>query len=174
MSDIVIVPNAVLRQIAKPVTKIDKRILGIVDDMIKTLEAAKDPEGVGLAAPQVGLSLRLFVIKPTKRSRSQVFVNPIIVKISKKLQKGSHSNGVYEGCLSIPNHYAPLDRSYSITISYQHLDGSQQTEAFTGFPAHIIQHEIDHLNGILFIDHVLSQNSKLFKVKGRKWDEVQI
>lgn len=177
MSSIVTTPDPVLKQKAKPVLKVDKKLLAIVQDMISTLAAAHDPEGVGLAAPQIGISLQIFVMRPNKRYKPRVFINPHIEKLSKQTQDPENNDGVYEGCLSIPHHYAPITRSLEVTLTYQTIDGEQlttKTETFTGFPAHIIQHEVDHLNGILFTDHVLSQNTKLFKIKGKQWEEVDL
>jgi peptide deformylase len=182
MSAIVTVPNSILRQIAKPVAALDKRVIDIITDMTATLLAAKNPEGVGLAAPQIGIPLRIFLVRPTKHTKPEIFINPEITKYSQRTQSSKDKNGVYEGCLSLPNHYAPLSRSMSVTVKYQTLkkldanrytlDAMQQT--FTGFPAHIVQHEMDHLNGILFIDRVLEQNTPLFKVEGKTWEEVTI
>lgn len=181
MLPIVVVPAAVLRQPAQPVTQIDKRLGKIIKDMTSALLSAHDPEGVGLAAPQVGLSLRLFLIRPDLKKTPRVFINPEIVKISQRLQSPESKDGVYEGCLSIPGHYAPIKRAMSVTVKYQAIEKSAnneqlitKNEVFTGFSAHIIQHELDHLNGILFIDHVLSQDAKLYKLEGKSWSEVQL
>ena len=181
MSPIVTVPEPVLRQIAKPVTKLDKRVLDILADMEKTLLAAKDPEGVGLAAPQIGISLQIFLCRPTKKSKPQVFINPKITHFSKETQSPEENEGVYEGCLSIPAHYAPISRSIGIKVKYQTIkkSGNEWTlvnkeEEFTGFTAHIIQHEVDHLNGILFVDRALEQKTKMYKVTGKNWEELEI
>lgn len=181
MSEIVTVPHPVLRKIAKPIEVVDKRLLDIISDMSKTLLAAKDPEGVGLAAPQVGLPLRMFLIRPEVGNPIGIFINPEIINYSQRQQTPESKKGVYEGCLSIPYHYSPLKRSMSVTVKYQTLDPKSpkpelvsKNEVFSGFPAHIIQHEMDHLNGILFIDHVLSQNSKLYLIKGKAWQEIVI
>ncbi len=177
MSDIVIVPNPVLRKVAKPIEQVDKRLLDIISDMTTVLLAAKNPEGVGLAAPQIGIGLRLFLIRPNPKKPPQLFINPQIVSYSKRQQTPDTKHGVYEGCLSIPNHYSPIHRSASVTIHYDVIVGGQlapKNETFSGFAAHIIQHEMDHLNGILFIDHSLSQNSKIYLIKGDVWEEIII
>ena len=192
MSHIVTVPNAVLRQPTKPVEALDTRVLDILKDMEKTLLAAKNPQGVGLAAPQIGLPLRIFLIRPIKHGPISIFINPEIIKYSQRKIKPTTKKGVYEGCLSIPHHYAPLARSSSVTVKYQTLTTSpltpllnsgegnargevvEKTQVFSGFPAHVIQHEMDHLNGILFIDRVLEQNAPLFKLDGKTWHEVTL
>ena len=209
MSKIVTVPDPVLRQMAKPVAKADKKLVDIVAEMTTTLLSAKNPEGVGLAAPQVGIPLRIFLIRPNPELPPQVFINPEIIKYSQRTVKPNRKSGVYEGCLSLPGHYSPVTRSASVTVKYQKLvqnsksksQNSNQTpnsnlkieklginsdieisnlkltekiEVFTGFPAHIIQHEMDHLNGILFIDRVLEQNAKLYRVEGDDWREISL
>lgn len=179
MSPILTAPDPVLRQIAKPVDKLDKRMLGIIEDMVATLKAAKNPEGVGLAAPQIGIPLRIFLIRPLPDKVITVFINPEIIKFSQRLQSPKTNKGVYEGCLSLPGHYAPVTRSMSVTVRYQKLSTSPLAlstvqESYSGFPAHIIQHELDHLNGLLFIDRVLEQNVKLYQVAGDSWHEVTI
>ena len=182
MIPILVTPNPVLREIAKPVTKVDKKLLDLINQMRKALLAAKDPEGVGLAAPQVGVPLRLFLARPNFKKPPILFINPEIISYSQRQQTHNTRNGVYEGCLSIPHHYAPLKRSMAVTVKYQTIKSPpspseiliDKTENFSGFLAHIIQHEVDHLNGILFIDHVLSQNSKLFRIQGKDWEELSI
>jgi len=172
MSPIITVPNAVLRQVTKPVKILDTRVLTILKDMEKTLLAAKKPQGVGLAAPQIGVPLRIFLIHPTPKSPVTVFINPEIIKYSQRKIKPNSKDGVYEGCLSIPHHYAPLERSSSVTVKYLDTNFKSHQKSFSGFAAHIVQHEIDHLNGILFIDRVLEQNAPLFKLEGKTWHEV--
>ncbi len=182
MSKIITVPSPVLRQPAKPVEALDKRVPNIVKDMEKTLLAAKNPQGVGLAAPQIGVSLRIFLIRPVKNGPVTVFINPEIIKFSQRKVSPNTKRGVYEGCLSIPHHYAPLTRSASVTVEYQtpkllstmNYELITKTAVFSGFAAHVIQHEMDHLNGILFIDRCLEQNAKLYKTEGKDWVEVGI
>jgi peptide deformylase len=177
MSPIVTVPDPVLRKVAKPVDKVDKRLLEIISDMTAALIAAKNPEGVGLAAPQIGIALRMFLIRPDLKKAPQLFINPEIINYSQRQQAPDTKHGVYEGCLSIPNHYSPIRRAMSVTVKYQIIENESlitRTDTFSNFPAHIIQHETDHLNGILFIDHTLSQNSKLYLIKGQVWEEIDL
>lgn len=185
MSQVVIVPHPALRRPAKPITTLDRKSLSLISDLITTLKATKNPQGVGLAAPQIGQPYRIFLIRPHPWQEPKIFINPEILSSSQRLQSPKKENGTYEGCLSIPGHYAPLSRSMSVTVKYQSPVLSTQPgpgeskliekiETFSGFPAHIIQHELDHLNGILFIDRVLEQNSKLFRVTGKTWEEVSL
>ncbi len=174
---------------------LDTKIKSIVSDMVKTLKETKDPVGVGLAAPQIGIPLRIFLMREKEADEPTVFINPEIIKYSQRQQHPDKKNGTYEGCLSIPHHYAPVTRSMSVSVKYFTLSsratkGSrgipphaslgrddtliEKTESFSGFPAHIIQHELDHLNGILFVDRVLEQNAKLYKVEGKTWTELSL
>ncbi len=147
-----------LRKVSKPVDKIDKKILLLIADLKETLLAHKNPEGVGLAAPQIGKNLRVFVMRDGKEIKT--VINPEIVSISKvkaTKTKKENKNEILEGCLSIPHYYGPLTRGKEITIKYLNEDGQRIIESFKGFPAQIVQHEIDHLEGFLFVDRLLEQ-----------------
>lgn len=168
-------PNPVLSQKAKPVKKIDKSILQLIGEMKQTLSAAKDPEGVGLAAPQVGKPLQIFIIKPTPKSPILTFINPEIERSDKKLtqRRSAHAGNKLEGCLSLLNIWGDVLRHPQITLSYLDDKGSPHKRKFTGFIATIIQHEIDHLQGVLFPKRALEQKGKLYKShKNKKGQEV--
>lgn len=172
---VVRVKDPILRSIAKPVAKVDKKVKELIANMKDTLEVQRDPEGVGLAAPQVGKSLRLFILK--YKGEDRVVINPEIVKRSKvqKDKKGKkEAKNILEGCLSLPHYYGPIKRDASVTLKYLDENGNEIEEEFKGFLAQIIEHEVDHLNGILFIDHILSQKSPLYKFKGNEWEEVEL
>lgn len=179
---ILTVPNPILSQKTKPVKKIDGKIKRLVKEMIKTLEAQTDPPGVGLAAPQVGENLALFIIKPKKKAKPQVFINPKIIK-SKTQNPKSEINPKpkikkkkipLEGCLSIPKIWGVVKRSDKILLEYQDLSGQKKTEWFSDFPAVIIQHEIDHLEGILFTKRAIDQNSPLYEEKGGELKKINL
>lgn len=162
-----------LRVESKKVGTIDKRVKDLIADMFETLKVQKDPEGVGLAAPQVGKNIRLFVIDYQKLKR--VVINPVVVSVKTKKQTSeSKKKQILEGCLSLPHFYGPLKRADSITITYKNELGEEVTETFTGFHAQIIQHEIDHLDGILFVDRILEQQAPLYKFDGDDWEEVEL
>lgn len=170
MFTIVKAPHTVLSQIAKPVLKIDKHIGLIIDEMKQTLLNTHDPQGVGLAAPQIGKSLRLFITKPTPKSAVLVFINPEILSRSDELvplkrPRGSKNKkaGTLEGCLSLPTIWGPVLRSPSVELRYLDENGKVHKKTFKGFLATIIQHEYDHIQGILFPKRVLEQKGKLFK-----------
>lgn len=171
------VKNPRLRIKSKKVKKIDKKVLILVRDLYDTLSVQKDPEGVGLAAPQIGKNYRVFVAKLQGKIRT--FINPKIVSSlkEKKIKSKKDISGkqkIMEGCLSLPHFYGPLKRSNRIKISYMNKKGEKETETFESFDAQIIHHEIDHLNGILFIDRLLEQKKPLFELIGDDWQEVEL
>ncbi|EPP34372.1 peptide deformylase [Chlamydia ibidis] len=144
--------NAVLRKEADSITEITDDIRNLVQDMYETMVAHK---GVGLAAPQVGKSLRLFVMCVSGETEDgelifcdfpRVYINPVISHCSEDLVIGR------EGCLSIPGLRGDVFRPNKITVTAMNLDGQTFVEEWEGFPARIIMHETDHLNGILYID----------------------
>lgn len=165
------IKDPILRQKAKPVISIDKKVKGLIADMKETLAAADDPEGIGLAAPQVGKSLQLFIVNFENIKR--VVVNPKVISVG-KIKKTKSRGKTLEGCLSLPHYYGPIKRPDEITIEYTNEEGERRREKFTGFPAHIIQHEIDHLNGTLFVDHILSQSAPLYLFDGDEFEEVEL
>ena len=162
-----------LRLPSKPVRKIDKKIIQIVNDLKETLATQKDPEGVGLAAPQIGKNLRIFVASWGKASLE--VINPELVSVSNKLSEDSgNKDQLMEGCLSLPHFYGPLRRPDFVTIKYLTPHGQERLQKFTGFMAQIVQHELDHLKGILFVDKLLEQKESLYKMVGEEWEEVEL
>ncbi|KKQ25381.1 MAG: Peptide deformylase [Candidatus Woesebacteria bacterium GW2011_GWA1_37_8] len=163
-----------LREKSKPVVAVDKKIKELIRDMIHTLEVQKDPEGVGLAASQVGKNLRLFVMKP--KDKAIVIMNPEIVTVSKEKNMPKNDSGkkIMEGCLSLPHYYGPLKRANEITIKFLGEDGNIKTQIFKGLAAQIVQHEIDHLNGVLFIDRLLEAKTPLYEYLDGEWEKVDL
>lgn len=163
-----------LREVSKPVKKIDKKVLDLIKDLKDTLSVQKDPEGVGLAAPQIGKNLRVFLI--SYQDTTQVVINPEIIKVSakKRLSKEKGGGEIMEGCLSLPNFYGPLSRASSVKIKYLNEKDEERVEEFKGFFAQIVLHEIDHLEGILFIDRLLSEKKPLYRLDGKEWHEVDL
>lgn len=187
---IIQVQEKLLRQPSRGVAQYDKKAQQLLKDLEDTLRAQKNPVGVGLAAPQIGKSLRAFLVKRGKEVIP--FINPEIIWISDntndpksrkdKKQKMDHENEyIMEGCLSLPHYYGPVKRAKSVTVRYQKpinengiLRLETVEETHTGLSAQIIQHEVDHLNGKLFIDRLLEQNRKLFRLVKGEWQEVEL
>ncbi|MBI3434149.1 MAG: peptide deformylase [Proteobacteria bacterium] len=146
--DIIILPDRRLRQKSEPVARITADIRALVEDM---LEAMYDAPGIGLAAIQVGVAKRVVTIDVSKNDDEkcpQVFINPEIVARSAEMS-------VYEeGCLSIPDVHEDVERPAAVTVSYRDLEGKTRSIEADGLLATCLQHEIDHLNGVLFIDHI--------------------
>jgi peptide deformylase len=181
---IVQAPQQVLSQKAKPVTKIDSTIKKLISEMETTLNNARDPEGVGLAAPQVGKSLRLFIVKQTPRSPFMTFINPEIERTfdvpKEETKKEKKEKGVQlEGCLSLKDIWGVVKRYDGVVVSYQDEHGTKHKKTFEGFIATIIQHEVDHLDGKLFTVRVIVQGNTLNKssenAKGEtEFEEIEI
>ncbi len=172
--------DPILRRKAKVVISVDKKIKELIKDMKDTLKIQKEPEGVGLAAPQIGKSLQIFVAG--YKDFQRVVINPEIIKIVKNKPRSTKKAGktkrshkeILEGCLSLPYYYGPLKRAHSVTLKYLNGEGEEITETFEGFNAQIILHEMDHLNGILFVDRLLEEKKPLYKVEGEEWEEVEL
>lgn len=162
IKNILTIPNeeTTLRQKSKAVSAFDKSLSDLIDTLTETLEAQKDPPGLGLSAPQIGVFKRVFVARI--RNKVKGFVNPKILKFSEK------EIAFLEGCFSVPFLYGHVKRPAQIDLESQNVQGKKALTHYKGLPARIIQHEIDHLDGILFIDHVHSQNGKMFKVEKDK------
>lgn len=164
MKLIVATPNPVLSSPARTVTSFDTRLAKLIRDMKAVLRGAKNPKGVGLAAPQIGERWRIFITRPTEKSEIRVFINPEIVKRSANQTDGvPERENKLEGCLSIPKIWGRVKRANEITLRYQDETGASHKEQFSGFLATIIQHETDHTNGVLFVQRVLEQKGKLYQ-----------
>jgi len=173
MLDIVKAPNPVLSEKAKEVTVVDKAIINLVEQMKVSMASAKDPIGVGLAAPQVGKSLRIFIAKPTLKSKVFVFVNPLITKTESFQIKSKEKATKLEGCLSLPDVWGEVQRYKAIHVNFLDENGQNHSKKFTGFIAIIVQHEIDHLDGVLFPKRVLDQKGTLYKSeKNEKGEDI--
>jgi len=150
LRDVIKLPHPTLRRTAHKVEKFDKNLQKLVDDMIQTM---RDEPGVGLAAPQVNISQRLIVVEypvddSVENAKARVFIvaNPEISARSDETVDG------IEGCLSVPNLYGQVTRAQSVTVEGQNQHGDDVHIEASGWLARIFQHEIDHLNGVLFVD----------------------
>jgi peptide deformylase len=146
--DILIIPDKRLRLKSEPVTAIDASVRALVDDMFETMY---DAPGIGLAAIQIGVPKRVVTMDLAKKDdppAPQVFINPEIVWTSEGLATYE------EGCLSIPEYYADVERPEAVKARFLDLDGKVHEIEADGLLATCLQHEIDHLNGVLFLDHI--------------------
>lgn len=155
---IVTVPDKVLNKPAEKVREFDAETKTLVTNMMDTLLAAEEPEGAGLAAPQIGVSKQMIIVRQFMRdpedeqktvTKEYVMINPKIFSESKE------TNLEYESCLSVPNVWGKVERADKIKVKYLDENGEQNRKTAKGYLARVIQHEIDHLNGILFTSKVI-------------------
>lgn len=163
--DIIIVPDPVLKQKAQDVQTVDDSVRRQLDIMLETMYRAP---GIGLAANQVNMLNRVLVMDFAQRadddaSREPIFmINPEIIWESEELSE------MDEGCLSIPGQYASIQRPAQVRVKYLDYDGQQQEDMFEGLGSHVVQHEMDHLNGVLFIDYLSSLKRNMIIKKVQK------
>ena len=162
-------PSKLLRQVSKPVNGVGKEEQKLMDDMLETMYAAN---GIGLAAIQIGIPKRIIVIDLNKdeKKNPMYFVNPIIK------QRNSVNSTYEEGCLSVPNQFAEIERPNKCEVEYLDFDGKKQLLKAEGLLATCIQHEMDHLEGILFIDYLskLKKSMILKKLSKNKPDRIVV
>ncbi len=139
-------PDPVLKKKAKRVSTIDGSIQRLIDDMVDTMREA---HGVGLAAPQIGVSLRVVVLRMPDDEDPIAIINPVIVK-------RTGERAVSEGCLSVPGYTGEIKRAASVTVKGQDQQGRSIRLKATGRVAQALEHELDHLNGVLYVDHIES------------------
>lgn len=165
---ILIAPDARLKQISKPVDTVDASVRALMDDMLDSMYAAN---GIGLAAIQIGEPVRVIVMDlagPDEKPAPRYFVNPEIFDASEQM------SSYEEGCLSVPDQYASVDRPATCRVRYLDYDGTAQEEDCDGMLATCLQHEMDHLEGILFVDHLstIKRSMILRKVQKSKRQRV--
>jgi peptide deformylase len=159
--EILIWPDPVLKQKSKPVAKVDDSIRTLVKDMFETMYAS---EGVGLAAPQVGVLQRVIVLDTTPsqpESRPMVMINPELIGLEGKMTYN-------EACLSIPGESEDVERAAIVTVKFLDVDGLEQTLRCDGLLAIAVQHETDHLNGIVYVDHVSTLKRELIRKRMKR------
>lgn len=176
---IISVPHPILRQEAQPVQSVNEELLALISELESTLELQRKPRGVGLSAPQVDHSSRVFTTlledpqKSTQHPRSvlRTFINPEIISTSKNKTFGPDMDNPYlEGCLSIPKLYGPVPRWEWVEFQFEILIDGQRVkkyETFYDFDARVMQHEHDHLNGKLFTDYILEFDLPLYEENSR-------
>ncbi len=162
MAKIITVPNPKLREISKPVV-VDKKTSELVKELKQALLNTEGKMiGVGLAAIQIGIPKQVFLAYSPESKKLLTFINPEIIWSSKRITDPKKSK--FEGCLSVPGRWALIKRAKAIKIRYQTEGGKEQVRKFSGMMAVEIQHEYDHLKGILFIDRALEQKAKIYEM----------
>ena len=168
--EILTIPDQRLKNKSSEVKLFDINLKKIVKDMFDTLNDSGN--GIGLAAPQVGVKKRIVIVdlKENNKSSPVIFINPVIIKESRERAVNE------EGCLSIPGYYAEVERAKEVDVEWYDLEGEKVTKTFSGLFSICIQHEIDHLDGILFIDYLSRlkrrrANEKVKKFQKKKNEE---
>ncbi len=146
---ILIHPDPRLKKVAEPVARITPEIESLADDMLATMY---DAPGIGLAAPQIGIASRIFVMDATRDPEAEK--NPLVLVNPEITWTSDESNVYEEGCLSIPDQYGEVTRPAQVRMRWLGLNGKTHEQEFDGLAATCAQHELDHLNGVLFIDHL--------------------
>jgi len=161
LRDIVIWPDPILKSKAEPVSKFDESIRTLVNDMFETMYSA---DGVGLAAPQLGLLQKIITLDTRPRqpeSKPVAMINPVILK--------KEGTTLYlEGCLSLPGEAEEIERAANVRVKFQDVDGVEQEMDCDGLLAIVVQHESDHLNGVMFTDHVSVLKRELIRKRMKR------
>tara|TARA_B100000575_G_C22861675_1_gene503443 strand:+ start:220 stop:744 length:525 start_codon:yes stop_codon:yes gene_type:complete len=159
---IITIPNPILRKVSEPVKTVNKEIKKLLKDMLETMYEAP---GIGLAAVQVGVLKRIIVIDISQKDEKK---KPLFIINPELTYKSDDLVSYEEGCLSIPNQFAEVKRPNKCNINYLDFEGNKKEIKAEGLLATCIQHEIDHLNGILFIDHLSKLKKDLIIKKAKK------
>ena len=159
---ILTIPDPLLRKVSEPVTSVNTEVKNLLDDMLETMYAAP---GIGLAAVQVGVLKRIIVIDLSKDGEKK---DPLFIINPQITYKSDELISYEEGCLSIPNQFAEVKRPSSCKVNYLDYDGKKREINADGLLATCIQHEVDHLNGVLFIDHLSKLKKDLILKKTKK------
>lgn len=167
------VPNPILRKKSTAIDRLTPEIQAKVAELVAAMKAAHNPEGVGLSFPQIGYNLRGFVTYLEERIK--IYLNPIILDMSEeKTLGGTTERPTLEGCLSIPWLYGPIWRAKKIKIQAIDEHGVEFTKTLSSFPARLVQHEQDHLDGILFTDYTMKEQLPLYLLDNDKNKFVEI
>ncbi|HEY5513191.1 MAG TPA: peptide deformylase [Geomonas sp.] len=163
---IVIYPDPILKSPCPPVDRIDAGVLQLVDDLVDTMHAG--PGSVGVAAPQIGTALRVCVVDVSKNRHGKENHHGLLLMVNPEILERSGSAVMREGCMSVPDYTGDVERATRITLRFTEPGGSDRELCATGFEAVAIQHEMDHLDGMLFLDRITSLKTGLFRRKSYK------
>jgi len=157
-------PHPLLKKMAHPVPRLDDAITALIQDLIDTMRAG--PGSVGVAAPQIGAGLRVCVVDVSKSRHGKDNNHGLLCMVNPEIISRSGAAVMREGCMSVPDYTGDVERATEITVRFlDGLSGQQQEIAASGFEAVAIQHEVDHLDGMLFLDRVVSISTGLFRRK---------
>ncbi|HIJ80402.1 MAG TPA: peptide deformylase [Desulfuromonadales bacterium] len=156
-------PHPVLKKVCHRVEQIDDSIIALIEDLIDTMQAG--PGSVGVAASQIGVTLRVCVVDVSKNRHGKENNHGLLRMINPEITARSGIAVMREGCMSVPDYTGDVDRATEITVRFIEPDGSEREITASGFEAVALQHEMDHLDGILFLDRIASIKTGLFRRK---------
>jgi len=156
-------PHPLLKKLARPVIRLDDEISGLVEDLLDTMR--EGPGSVGVAAPQIGVLLRVCVVDVSGSKFGRDNNHGLLVLVNPEVIEREGSAIMREGCMSVPDYTGEVERATRIVLRYQDADGSEKQIEASGFEAVAIQHELDHLDGVLFLDRIVSLKTGLFRRK---------
>ena len=166
VQNIVIYPDPVLKTVCPAVDRIDAAVLGLIADLVDTMHAG--PGSVGVAAPQIGAAKRVCVVDVSKNRYGKENNHGLLLMVNPEIVERSGAAVMREGCMSVPDYTGDVERATQINLRYTGPDGSVRELCATGFEAVAIQHEMDHLDGLLFLDRITSLKTGLFRRKSYK------
>ncbi len=164
--DILVYPNAVLKEKCKQVDAVDGEVRALIRDLVDTMYAG--PGSVGVAAPQIGVSLRVCVLDVSGSKRGKDFNHGLLVMVNPEITRREGAATMREGCMSVPDYTGDVERATCITVRFTDENNVVREIETNGFEAVAVQHEIDHLDGILFLDRITSLKTGLFRRKNYK------
>lgn len=166
VKEIVIYPNPILKTACPRVEGIDAEVHKLIEDLVHTMHAG--PGSVGVAAPQIGVALRVCVIDVSKNRHGKDNNHGLLLMVNPEILARSGSAVMREGCMSVPDYTGDVERATELTLRYTQPDGAVREFEASGFEAVAIQHELDHLDGFLFLDRIASLKTGLFRRKSYK------
>ena len=158
-------PDAILKQVAEPVAEIDESVIGVVKDLVDTMLDAG--HSVGVAAPQIGVLQRIVVVDVSRSKLGKENNHGLLEMINPEVIERSGSKMMREGCMSVPDYTGNVTRAEQIIVEFTNPGGQLRVIEASGFEAVAIQHEIDHLDGLLFLDRVSSLKTDLYRRKSK-------
>lgn len=162
--EIILYPDPILKTYCNPIASMDEEVDALVQDLIDTMVAAG--HSVGVAAPQIGVTRQAVVVDVSKSKLGRDNNHGLLIMINPQIIEREGRKEMREGCMSIPDYTGNVPRAERIVVQFQDRDGNQQVISASGFEAVAIQHELDHLEGLLFLDRVCSIKTDIFRRKG--------
>jgi len=163
VQNILLYPHPILKKMARPVDRLDDEISGLVQDLIDTMR--EGPGSVGVAAPQIGVSLRVCVVDVSASRHGKENNHGLLVLVNPEIVEREGGAIMREGCMSVPDYTGDVERATRIRLRFRETDGTEREIEASGFEAVAIQHEMDHLDGVLFLDRIVSLKTGLFRRK---------